>query len=317
MPTLDPYSVRLKIQACGVCHSDSFAVEGGFPGTKFPGVPGHEVVGIIEETGDQVTRLKKGDRVGIGWYAGHCKQCLPCRKGDFIACQKLEVPGITCDGGYAEYGIFREEACAAVPAELSSIDAAPLMCAGITTFNALRHSGARPGDVVAIMGIGGLGHLAVQFANKMGFETIAIARGNDKRELSLKLGARHYVDSEKSNVAEELQKLGGASVALATVTDAKAMSRVIDGLAVDGKLVAVGASMDSLDVSPVQLIMARRSIMGWPSGTAVDSEECMRFCALTGIRPMVEKYSFKDVSQGYQRMLSGKARFRVVLSFES
>ncbi len=311
----DGNMVRLKVEACGICHSDSFSFEGTWPGIPYPVVPGHEIVGTVDAVGPNVTRFKKGDRVGVGWHGGHCGICASCRSGDFIACEKLQTPGITCDGGYAEYAIFPENVCAMVPKNMDPCEAAPLLCAGVTTFNALRHTGARGGDVVAVLGIGGLGHLAVQFANKMGFHTIAIARGKDKKEMSIKLGAAKYIDSQAEDVVAELKKLGGAKIVLATVTQSEAMSPLIDALAIDGKLFIVGAGFDSLKVTPVQLIMARRSIVGWPSGTGRDSEECMQFCAQTGIRPMIERFPLKDVSAAYEHMMSGKARFRAVLEF--
>jgi D-arabinose 1-dehydrogenase-like Zn-dependent alcohol dehydrogenase len=311
----DDYSVRLKIEACGVCHSDNLLIEGAFPGIKYPVVPGHEIVGIIDALGTKATRFKKGDRVGVGWHGGHCALCVPCRKGDFVACEKLQIPGINCDGGYAEYAVFSENVCASVPHELTSSEAAPLLCAGVTTFNALRHSGAQSGDTVAILGIGGLGHLGVQFANKMGFRTIAIARGKDKRDLALKLGASRYLDSQGEDVVAELKKMGGAKVVLATVTSSPAMSPLIEALSLDGRLVIVGAGFESLSVTPLQLIGSRRSIVGWPSGTGRDSEECMQFCAQTGIRPMIERFPFKEAQAAFQHMMSGKARFRAVLEF--
>lgn len=307
--------VMIKVQSCGVCHSDSFAVHGGFPGQIYPVTPGHEIVGLVEEIGPDVKQLKKGDRVGVGWHGWHCEVCDSCRSGDFVACEKLLVPGISIQGGYAEYATFSELVCAKVPEKLTSSEAAPLMCAGVTTFNALRHAGAKPGDVVAILGVGGLGHLGVQFANKMGFYTVAIARGQDKKQMSLDLGAHVYIDSQSQDVAAELKKLGGAKVVLATVTSTAAMTPTVEGLGVGGKLVIVGAGMEPLNVSPLQLIGARKSIAGWPSGTAKDSQECMEFCALTGIRPMLEKFPFKDVAKAYELMMSGKARFRAVLEY--
>jgi D-arabinose 1-dehydrogenase-like Zn-dependent alcohol dehydrogenase len=311
----EDHQVLLKVQACGVCHSDSFAFNGTFPGLKYPIVPGHEIVGIVEDVGSKVERLKKGDRVGVGWAAGYCGHCESCRSGDFVACQKPEVPGITCDGGYAEYAVFPEEACAIIPEQLSSAEAAPLLCAGVTTFNALRHSVARPGDVVAVLGLGGLGHLGVQFAYKMGFHTVAIARGDEKASFAQKLGAAQYINSEKQNAAEELNKLGGAKVVLATATSSKAMSALVDGLGVGGQLLIVGADMEPLNINPIQLIMARRSVTGWPSGTAKDSEDCLRFSALTGVRPMIEKFPFEKAREAYDRMMSGKAKFRAVIEF--
>lgn len=310
-----PRHVLLKIQACGVCHSDSFAVHGGFSGLKYPIVPGHEIVGIVEDVGAECKRLKKGDRVGVGWHGGHCGECSSCRSGDFITCVNLQTPGITYDGGYSEYGAFPEDVCATVPDGMTSAEAAPLLCAGVTTFNALRHSGARAGDLVGILGVGGLGHLGVQFANKMGFNTVAIARGAEKGPFAKQLGAHHYLDSERQAVAEELKKLGGAKVILSTVISSKAMAPLIEGLGVGGRMVIVGADMEPLPISPVQLLGARRSVTGWPSGTGMDSQECMQFAALTGIKPMVERFPFKDVAQAYEHMMSGKARFRAVLEF--
>jgi D-arabinose 1-dehydrogenase-like Zn-dependent alcohol dehydrogenase len=308
-------NVLLQLKACGVCHSDSFTVDGTFPGLKYPLVPGHEIVGVVIEVGPAAKRFQKGARVGVGWHAGHCGECISCRSGDFVTCDKLETPGITRDGGYAEYATFAEEVCAVVPDLLDSTEAAPLLCAGVTTFNALRHSGAQAGDLVAILGLGGLGHLGVQFANKMGFNTVGIARGDDKAEFAHKLGALHYINSEKQDVASELNKLGGAKVVLATVTSTKAMTPVVDALSVNGRLVIVGAGFEPLDVSPLKLIGKRRSIVGWPSGTGRDAEECLAFAAQTGIRPMIERYPFDKVGDAYQRMVSGKARFRAVIEF--
>ncbi len=308
-------AVRIKVAACGVCHSDSFAFDGVFPGVKYPVVPGHEIVGTIDATGPDVTRFKLGDRVGVGWHGGHCGHCVACRKGDFITCEKLQTPGITDDGGYAEYAIFDEKVCAAVPESLDFAEAAPLLCAGVTTFNALRHAGATSGDLVAILGVGGLGHLGVQFARQMGFQTVAIARGDDKRDLAIKLGAHQYIDSQKEDAAAILKKQGGAKVILCTATSSKAMSPLVEGLGLDGKLVIVGAGFEPLEIAPVQLLSARKSICGWPSGTGRDSEECMQFCALSGIRPMIERFPFNDVEKAYERMISGKARFRAVLEF--
>ncbi len=305
--------VRLKVQACGICHSDSFAFHGGFPGMKHPLVPGHEIVGIVDAVGSEVGRLKVGDRVGVGWHGGHCHECNSCRSGDFISCSKLQTPGITIDGGYAEYAVFPEAVCAIVPEKLTSAEAAPMVCAGVTTYNSLRHTGAMPGDTVAILGIGGLGHLGVQFANKMGFKTVAIARGKDKESFAKELGAHEYIDSEAPDAVDTLKKLGGAKVILSTVTNSDAMTPWIEALSIGGKLLIIGADFKPMQISPLALIGARRSIVGWPSGTAKDSEECMNFCALTGIRPMIETYQFEKANEAYQRMMSGKARFRVVL----
>jgi D-arabinose 1-dehydrogenase-like Zn-dependent alcohol dehydrogenase len=305
--------VRIKVQACGVCHSDMFTVSGGYPGIQFPRVPGHEIVGLIDAVGAEVPEWKKGMRVGVGWHGGHCGHCESCRRGDFITCAQGQIPGISYDGGYAEYMLAPFEALAAVPEDLSSDDAAPLLCAGITTFNALRHSGAGPGDLVAILGVGGLGHLGVQFAAKMGFRTVAIARGADKGPLAKKLGAQIYIDSTAQNAAEELARLGGARVILATVTDAKSMSSVVAGLGIDGKLLVVGASGEPIEVPPMMLIGKRRSIAGWPSGTAPDSEDTLKFSVQAHVRPMIETFPLAKAAEAYQRMMSGKARFRVVL----
>jgi D-arabinose 1-dehydrogenase-like Zn-dependent alcohol dehydrogenase len=305
--------VRVKVEACGVCHSDMFTVTGGWPGIEFPRVPGHEVVGIVDAVGSEVPDWKKGMRVGVGWHGGHCGHCSSCRAGDFITCKEGKVPGISYDGGYAEYMIAPFEALASVPDDLSSEDAAPLLCAGITTFNALRHSGAGPGDLVAILGVGGLGHLGVQFASNMGYKTVAIARGADKGPLAKKLGAEIYIDSTTQNPAEELTKLGGAKVILATVTDAKTMTSVLGGLGIDGKLVVVGASGEPIEVSPVMLIGKRCSIAGWPSGTASDSEDTLKFSVQSSVRPMIETYPLAKAAEAYAHMMSGKARFRVVL----
>jgi D-arabinose 1-dehydrogenase-like Zn-dependent alcohol dehydrogenase len=316
VPVPGARQVRIKVQACGICHSDSITKMGLFPGIQYPRVPGHEVVGVIDALGPDVADWKVGMRVGVGWHGGHCGHCHSCRRGDFITCSTGQIPGISYDGGYAQYMIAPFEAVAAVPDELSSADAAPLLCAGITTFNALRHSGAQPGDLVAILGIGGLGHLGVQFAAKMGFHTVAVARGTDKEPLARKLGAHHYIDSTKANVAEALTKLGGARVVLATVTDSKSMSAAIGGLGIDGKLLIVGASAEPIEVSPLVLIMARRSIAGWPSGTASDSEDTLDFSVLSKIRPMIETYPLERAPEAYDRMMSGKARFRVVLTMD-
>ena len=314
VPEPGPNKVRIKIEACGVCHSDAFVKEGHWPGLAYPRVTGHEVAGVIDAVGPGVNNWKRGQRVGVGWHGGHCGQCVSCRRGDFMGCPYFQVTGFAEDGGYAQYMIARSEAVAAIPDVLSPVEAAPILCAGITTFNSLRHSGAQAGDLVAVQGLGGLGHLGVQFAHKMGFHTVAIGRGKDKEALALKLGAARYLDTEVVNAAGELAKMGGASVILATAPSSKAMTDLIDGLGVGGKLLVVGASTDAIHVTPVQLIMARRSIQGWPSGTGRDSEETLHFCAITGVRPMVETFPLEQAAAAYDRMLSGKARFRVVLT---
>jgi D-arabinose 1-dehydrogenase-like Zn-dependent alcohol dehydrogenase len=307
-------SVRIKISACGICHSDSFTKEGTFPGIQYPRVPGHEIAGIVDAVGTGVVGWSAGQRVGVGWHGGHCGYCDSCRRGDFVTCKiAAQVPGITYDGGYADYMIAPAEALALIPEDLSAVEVGPLMCAGITTFNALRHSGAGPGDIVAILGIGGLGHLGVQFAAKMGFETVAIARGADKEQLARQLGARHYIDSQAQDPAAELIKLGGAKVVLATATSGKALSAVVGGLGIDGKMVIVGAA-DPLEVPPMLLIRGRRSVMGWPSGRSIDSQDTLRFSALTGVRSMNEVFPLERAAEAYERMMSGKARFRVVLT---
>jgi D-arabinose 1-dehydrogenase-like Zn-dependent alcohol dehydrogenase len=305
--------VLVKVQACGICHSDSMTKEGHWPGLQYPRVPGHEIAGVIEETGPRVEGWQVGQRVGVGWHGGHCGHCENCRHGDFVLCKHALIPGISYDGGYAEYMVAPQEALARIPDDLSDVDAAPLLCAGITTFNALRNSGARAGDVAAILGVGGLGHLGVQFARKMGFVTVAIARGQDKAPLAKELGAHHYIDSETQNVAEALQALGGARVVLATVTSAKAMSAALGGLGVNGKMIMVGVSSEPVEVPIVPFIMGRNSLQGWPSGTAADSQETLAFSALSGVKPMTEEYPLSRAADAYDHMMSGKARFRVVL----
>lgn len=315
IPEPGPGTVRIKVQACGICHSDSFTKEGLWPGIVYPRVPGHEVAGLIDALGAGVVQWKTGQRVGVGWHGGHCGYCDSCRRGDFITCQTApQVPGISYDGGYADYLIAPENTVASIPEALSAPEAGPLMCAGITTFNSLRHSGARPGDTVAVLGVGGLGHLAVQFAAKMGFNTVAIARGKDKEALALKLGARHYIDSQSKDPAAELIRLGGAKIILATVTNGPAMNAVLGGLGIDGKMIVLGAAHEPLTVPPLLLISGRRSITGWPSGTAIDSRDTMSFSALTGVRSMNEIFPLERAAEAYERMMSGKARFRVVIT---
>lgn len=306
--------VRIKVQACGVCHSDSLVKEGLWPGLQYPRVPGHEVIGLVDEVGEGVKQWKPGQRVGVGWHGGHCGYCDACRRGDFFGCQvDLKVTGISFDGGYADYLVAPAIALAQVPQELSPVDAAPLMCAGITTYNALRNSDARPGDLVAVLGLGGLGHLAVQYAVRMGFKTVGIARGQDKEPLARKLGAHHYIDSQAQDPAAELQKLGGAKVILATVTNGAAMSAVQGGLGLNGTLLVLGAA-EALQISPLVLITGKRSVKGWYSGTAIDSEDTLKFSALTHVKSMNEIYPLEKAAEAYDRMMSGKARFRVVLT---
>ena len=306
-------SVRVRVQACGICHSDSLTKEGLWPAIIYPRSPGHEIAGVIDEVGSEADPWKVGDRVGIGWHGGHDGTCESCRRGDFVTCVKLQVPGISYDGGYSEFVFAPKEALARIPNELTPEEAAPLMCAGVTTFNSLRNSGARPGDLVAVQGIGGLGHLGIQFANKFGFDTVAIGRGEDKKSLALKLGARTYIDAASQDVAKQLLGLGGARVILATAPDGKAMGGLVDGLGVDGKLIIVGASADPFPVSSLQLLLVRKSIIGWPGGTSKDSEDTLKFASLNGVRPMIETFPLERAADGYDRMMSGKVRFRSVL----
>jgi D-arabinose 1-dehydrogenase-like Zn-dependent alcohol dehydrogenase len=313
VPEPGPGTVRIKVLACGVCHSDTITKEGVFPWIQYPRVPGHEVAGVIDAVGPGVPGWEPGQRVGVGWNGGYCGWCDPCRRGEFFACVRGQVTGVSYDGGYGEYLVAPASAVARMPAELPPADAAPLMCAGLTTFNALRNSGARPGDVVAVLGLGGLGHLAVQYAAKMGFHVVGIARGKDKEPLARKLGAGVYLDSQAQDVAAELQKLGGAKVILATATSGDAMSAVQGGLGVGGTLLVVGAA-ESMQVSPIFLLLGNRSVKGWYSGTSIDSQDTLAFSVRTGVRSMNETYPLERVAEAYDRMMSGKARFRVVLT---
>ncbi len=306
-------SVRIRVQACGICHSDSFTKEGTYPGIHYPRIPGHEVAGIIDAVGSGVVGWEPGQRVGVGWNGGYCGHCDYCRRGELFACVTGQVTGITFDGGYADYLVVPISAVARMPADLQPVEAAPLMCAGITTFNALRNSGARPGEIVAVLGLGGLGHLGVQYAAKMGFFTVGIARGKDKEALARQLGARIYIDSQAQDAAAELRKLGGAKVILATATSGEAMSALQAGLAVNGTMLIVGAA-ESMQVSPVLLLSGCRSIKGWYSGTAIDSQDALAFSAQTGVRSMNETFPLERVAEAYDRTMSGKARFRVVLT---
>jgi D-arabinose 1-dehydrogenase-like Zn-dependent alcohol dehydrogenase len=306
--------VRIKVQACGVCHSDVFTKEGLFPGIEYPRVPGHEVVGIIDEVGDGVSGWTIGQRVGVGWHGGHDGTCTACRRGDFRNCRNMQIPGISYDGGYQQYMTAPVEAVVAIPESLNDTEAAPLLCAGITTFNALRHSGAFPGDLVAVLGIGGLGHLGIQFANKFGYRTIAVGRGSENAALAKKLGALEYIDSKATNAAEELQKLGGARVILATAPSSKAMSELIDGLGTNGTLMVIGVDSNPIEVTPFQLIGGTRTIQGWTTGSPIDVEDTLHFAELTGVRPMIETYPLEKAAEAYARMSSGDAQFRVVLT---
>jgi D-arabinose 1-dehydrogenase-like Zn-dependent alcohol dehydrogenase len=306
--------VRIKVEACGVCHSDVIVKETGFPGMQYPRVPGHEIAGRIDAVGADVKQWKPGQRVGVGWHGGHCFICDPCRRGHFILCKFEKITGISYDGGYAEYVVVPAEAVAAIPDDLPADEAAPLLCAGITVFNALRHSGARAGELVAIQGIGGLGHLGIQFARQMGFRTAAIGRGADKEALAKKLGAHNYIDTAAAEPVAALQALGGANVILATAPDSKAVSSLVDGLGPDGRLMVVGAGSDPITVTPLQLILPRKDIKGWPSGSAKDSEDTLQFSTLSGVRPMIERYPLEKVAEAWDQMFSGRARFRVVLT---
>ncbi|HUI43217.1 MAG TPA: alcohol dehydrogenase [Terriglobia bacterium] len=306
--------VRIKVEACGICHSDSLVKEGHWPGIQYPRVPGHEVAGVIDAMGAGVEEWKVGQRVGVGWYGGHCGHCVRCRRGDFVTCLYGLITGISMDGGYADYMLARAQALALIPDELSAVEAGPLVCAGITTFNALRNSGARAGDLVAVLGIGGLGHLGVQYASRMGFKTVAIARGADKGPLALRLGARHYIDSQAQNPAEELTKLGGAAVILSTVTSSQAMSAAVGGLGIGGQLIVLGAASEPIEVSPLELLGGRRTVTGWPSGSSIDSQDTLAFSAITGVRSMNEVFPLDRAAEAYERMTSGRARFRVVLT---
>ncbi len=306
--------VRIKVQACGVCHSDMFTKEGQWPGIEFPRVPGHEIAGLIDEVGAGVSAWKKGQRVGVGWHGGQDNTCRSCRRGDFRNCENLKIPGISYDGGYQQYMLAPVEALVAIPESLSDVDAAPLLCAGITTYNALRHSGALPGDLVAVLGIGGLGHLGIQFGNKFGYKVAAIGRGPEDATLAKKLGASVYIDSAATNAPEALKKMGGAQVILATAPSSKAMSALIDGLGTNGKLMVIGATFDPMEVAPVQLITGCRTNQGWVAGTPADSEDTLRFAELSGVRPMIETYPLEKAAEAYARMMSGNAQFRVVLT---
>ena len=306
--------VRIRVQACGICFSDHLVKDGLWPGIAYPRVPGHEVAGVIDELGAGVAIWKKGQRVGVGWHGGQDGTCLQCRRGDFGNCANLKVTGISYDGGYAEYMVAPVEALAALPESLDAAEAAPLLCAGITTFNSLRHAGALPGDLIAVQGIGGLGHLGIQFGAKFGYRVAAVGRGPENAPLAKKLGASVYIDSKATNAARELQELGGAKVILATAPSGAAMASLVDGLGANGKMVVLGASPDAITVSPLQLITGKKSVQGWPSGIPTDSEDTLRFAEMTGVRPMIEKYPLAQVNEAFARMVSGKAEFRAVLT---
>jgi D-arabinose 1-dehydrogenase-like Zn-dependent alcohol dehydrogenase len=314
IPEPNAGEVRIKVQACGVCHSDIFTKEGMWPGIVYPRVPGHEVAGVIDAIGSGVSVWQKGQRVGVGWHGGQDNTCPSCRSGDFRNCRNLKVPGISYDGGYAQYMIAPIEALVSMPDGLTDVEAAPLLCAGITTYNALRHSGAMPGDLVAVLGVGGLGHLGIQFASKFGYKVVAIGRGSENAAIAKKLGANIYIDSGATPAAKALQELGGAQVVLATAPSSKAMSELIDGLGINGRLVVIGVSSDPIEVTPLQMIVGTRTIEGWVAGTPADSEATLRFSELTGVRPMIETYPLEKAAAAYARMLSGEAQFRVVLT---
>jgi len=314
IPEPGPEEVRIKVQACGICHSDALTKEGHLPGIKYPRIPGHEVIGTIDALGDAVSGWRLQQRVGVGWYGGRDGNCVSCRRGDFRHCRNLKIPGVNYDGGYQEYMVVPADALAAAPDSLDAAEAAPLLCAGLTTFNSLRHSGAFPGDLVAVQGIGGLGHLAIQYASKFGHNVAAIGRGSGNAALAKKLGANVYIDSTAGDAAGELQRMGGAQVILTTAPNSKAMSVLIDGLGPNGKLIVLGAAFDPIEVTPVQLISGSRSVQGWLTGTPADAEDTLRFSEFAGIRPMIETYPLKQADLAYARMLSGDAQFRVVLT---
>jgi D-arabinose 1-dehydrogenase-like Zn-dependent alcohol dehydrogenase len=314
IPSPGPGQVRIRVEACGICFSDHYVKDGLWPGLQFPRVPGHEVAGVIDEIGSAVTSWKKGDRVGVGWHGGQDNTCSACRAGDFANCEKGSITGFSFDGGFEEYMVAPVEAIARIPDGLEPAEAAPLLCAGITTYNSLRHSDAVPGDLVAVQGIGGLGHLGVQFANKFGFRVAAVGRGQENAAMAKKLGAHHYIDSKASNAAEELQKLGGAKVILATAPSSKSMSEIFHGLGRNGTLLVVGADMAPIEIPGAALISGRKRVQGWASGTPSDSEDTLRFASLTGVRPIIEKFPLEKVSEAYARMTSGHAQFRVVLT---
>ena len=313
VPEPDAGQIRVKVEACGVCHSDAFVKSGGFPGLVLPRIPGHEIAGRVDAVGALVKEWKVGDRVGVGWHGGHCFVCNACRKGFFINCENATVTGISRDGGYAEYAVVPHEAAARIPEKLKAVDAGPLLCAGVTTYNSLRNSGARPGDTVAVQGIGGLGHLAIQYAAKMGFRTVAISRGADKEELARKLGAHEYIDTQKTPAAEGLKALGGADLVLATAPNSEAISSTVDGLKSRGKLLIVAAPFEPLSVSAFALLSGK-TVAGWPSGSAIDSEETMAFSALTGVVPRVEVFKLENAEQAFAKVMENKVRFRAVLT---
>jgi alcohol dehydrogenase/propanol-preferring alcohol dehydrogenase len=313
IPAPQEGQVRIKVEACGICHSDKFVKDGGLMPITYPRVPGHEVIGVIDTVGKGVQTWSVGQRVGVGWHGGHCFVCAACRRGDFLNCEKGQIPGFSYDGGYAEYMVAPQEVLVLVPEELKSEEAAPLLCAGITTFNVLRNSVAKPGDLVAIQGLGGLGHLAVQFANRFGFRTVAISRGKDKEALARQLGADEYINAEVSDPAQELLRMGGARVILATAPAGKAMASLMNGVGAHGQLLVVAAPSDPSELYLGALIGGSRSIQGWACGTAVDSEDTLRFSLLRNVRPMIETFPLEQANEAYEHMLSSQVRFRAVL----
>jgi len=312
VPVPEPGQIRIKVEACGICHSDAFVKYGQFPGLELPRAPGHEVAGVVDSLGEDVDMFSVGDRVGVGWHGGHCFKCEPCRRGDFLNCKKAKICGISYDGGYQEYMVCPWEAAARIPDTLDAADAGPLLCAGVTTFNALRHSGAKPGDVVAVQGVGGLGHLGIQYASRMGFHTVALSRGSDKEDLAKKLGAHTYIDSSARDEAEALQELGGADVILATAPSGKAIEAVIGGLSGRGKLMLVAAAPDPFSVQAFTMLSGKM-IHGWPSGSAIDSEDTMRFSALTQVRPQIERFPLEAANEAFAKVMDNTIRFRAVL----
>ncbi len=313
LPEPAPNQIRVQVEAFGICHSDALVKMGAYPGLKLPRVPGHEIAGRVDKVGANVTQWKRGDRAGVGWHGGHCFVCNACRKGLFLNCERAQVTGISFDGGYAEYVVVPHEAAARIPEKLDAKDAAPLLCAGITTYNALRNSGARPGDTVAVQGIGGLGHLAIQFAAQMGFRTVAVSRGADKRELAQQLGAHEYVDTADGAAAAGLQELGGADLVLATAPNSEAIAGTVEGLKPRGKLLIVAAPFEPLKLSALTLLSGK-SIAGWPSGSSIDSEETMAFSVLTGVRPRTEVFKLEQAEQAFGKMMENRVRFRAVLT---
>ena len=316
MPAPDAHEVRIRVEACGICHSDAFVKEGTFPGLEYPRVPGHEVAGVVDAVGTDVTQWSEGDRVGVGWHGGHCFTCDACREGDFVNCENGLVTGIHYDGGYAEYMTAPAEAVAKMPEDLAAEDAAPLLCAGITTFNALRNQGLQPGDLVAVQGIGGLGHLGVQYATAMGLEVVALSTSADKEALAHDLGASHFVDVSNTDPAEALQRRGGADLILATAPNADAITSVLGGLGRDGDLVIVAATGEAVEVPPMALIQGRKSVSGWPSGDAKDSEDTLAFSAQAEALPEIETFSLEEAEAAYARMINNEARFRAVLTMD-